>query len=54
MQTAFIVGIVVSAITGLATIGFFLNFLRRRSFTFFVAYRVFFGIMVIALAKYFR
>jgi len=54
MQMAFIVGIVVSGITGIATIAFFLNYLRRRSLTVFVAYRVIFGIMVIALAKYFR
>jgi undecaprenyl-diphosphatase len=54
MQTAFVVGILVSAVTGIATIAFFLNFLRRRSLTVFVAYRVIFGIMVIALAKYFR
>jgi undecaprenyl-diphosphatase len=54
MQTAFIVGIVASAITGCLTIAFFLNFLRSRSLTVFVAYRVIFGIMVIALAKYFR
>lgn len=54
MQTAFLVGIVTSAITGIATIGLFLNFLRRRSLAVFVAYRVIFGIMVIALAKYFR
>ena len=50
LRTAFLLGILISAITGCATIAFFLSFLRRRSLTCFVAYRVLFGIMVIALA----
>jgi undecaprenyl-diphosphatase len=50
MQVAFAVGIIVSGITGCATIAFFLNYLRRRSLNVFVAYRVIFGIIVIALA----
>jgi undecaprenyl-diphosphatase len=50
MKVAFAVGILVSAITGCLTIAFFLNFLRRRSLNVFVAYRVIFGIIVIALA----
>jgi undecaprenyl-diphosphatase len=54
MQSAFIVGILASAITGCLTIAFFLNFLKRRSLAVFVAYRLIFGIMVVALAKYFR
>jgi len=40
--------------TGALTIQFFLNFLRRRSLSFFVWYRVIFGIIVIALATFFR
>jgi undecaprenyl-diphosphatase len=47
-------GIVVSGVTGALTIRFFLRFLRRRSLNFFVAYRLVFGIMVIALAVFFR
>src|SRR5215471_5456399 len=54
MRTAFLLGIFISAVTGCATIAFFLNFLRKRSLNFFVAYRIVFGIMVIALATFFR
>jgi undecaprenyl-diphosphatase len=50
MRTAMAVGIVVSAITGCLTIALFINFLRRRSLAFFVAYRIIFGIIVLALA----
>jgi undecaprenyl-diphosphatase len=50
MHTAFIAGIIASAITGCITIAFFLNFLRRRSLGTFVWYRIFFGIIVAALA----
>ncbi len=52
MHTAFIAGIVASAITGCIAIAFFLNFLRRRSLGLFVWYRIIFGIIVIALALY--
>jgi undecaprenyl-diphosphatase len=54
MRMALLVGVIVSAITGALTIQFFLNFLRRRSLSFFVWYRVIFGIIVIALATFFR
>src|SRR5579863_1848408 len=50
MQTAFLLGIAVSGVTGCLTIAFFLKFLRTRSLAFFVGYRIIFGIMVIALA----
>ncbi len=50
MQTAFIAGILASAITGGITIAFFLNYLRRQSLAVFVWYRILFGIIVIALA----
>jgi undecaprenyl-diphosphatase len=50
MQTAFIAGTVASAIVGLITIAFFLNYLRRQSLSVFVWYRILFGIIVIALA----
>jgi undecaprenyl-diphosphatase len=50
MQMAFIAGILASAITGCFAIAFFLNYLRRRSLTAFVWYRIIFGIIVIALA----
>jgi undecaprenyl-diphosphatase len=54
LRMALLVGVIVSAITGALTIQFFLNFLRRRSLSFVVWYRVIFGIIVIALATFFR
>ncbi len=54
MQTAFAVGIAVSAISGMIVIAWFLRFLRRRSLWFFVFYRIIFGIMVLALAFFRR
>jgi undecaprenyl-diphosphatase len=50
MRTPFIVGILVSAVTGMIVIRFFLEYMRRGSYTIFVAYRIIFGIIVIALA----
>ncbi|MGH9672664.1 MAG: undecaprenyl-diphosphate phosphatase, partial [Bryobacteraceae bacterium] len=50
MRLQFVVGVFVSAITGCLVIAFFLKFLRRYSLSFFVYYRVIFGIIVIALA----
>ena len=47
-------GILVSGLTGLAVIRFFLAYLRTRGLTFFVYYRIIFGIIVIALALFFR
>jgi len=54
MRMAFLAGIVVSGITGCLVIRFFMNYLRRGTFTVFVAYRVIFGIMILALAHFFR
>jgi undecaprenyl-diphosphatase len=54
MRTALVVGVVVSAVSGALTIQFFLNYLRKRPLTFFVWYRLIFGIIVIALATFFR
>ena len=54
MHIPFGVGILVSGITGLAVIHFFMEFLRTRSMNVFVAYRVIFGIIIIALAHFFR
>ena len=53
-RAAFLVGISLSAITGLATIAFFLKFIRTRSLHFFIYYRLIFGILVIALAFFLR
>jgi undecaprenyl-diphosphatase len=54
MHVPFAVGILVSAIVGCLTIKFFMDFLRRSTFTPFIIYRIIFGIIVIALANFFR
>jgi undecaprenyl-diphosphatase len=54
MRIPFLVGILVSGVTGLIVIHFFLEFLKRRSLNIFVAYRIVFGIIIIALAHFFR
>ena len=54
MQTQMLVGIAVSAITGMIVIAWFLRFLRRRSVWSFVIYRIIFGIIVLALAFFRR
>ena len=53
-HTALVLGIAVSAVTGMIVIAMFLRFLRRRTLWFFVFYRIIFGIMVLALAFYRR
>jgi len=50
MHTPFLLGILISAASGLAVIAFFLRYLQNRSLNLFVYYRVVFGIIVIALA----
>ncbi len=54
MRVPYAVGILVSAIVGLAVIAFFLKYVRRNSLAAFVWYRIFFGIIVVALAVFFR
>ncbi len=54
MRMPFLVGILISGVTGLFVIHFFLEFLRQRSLNIFVAYRIIFGIIIIALAHFFR
>lgn len=54
MRMAFIVGILVSAGVGALVIAFLLNYLRRHGLWVFVYYRIVFGIIVIALATFFR
>jgi undecaprenyl-diphosphatase len=49
-----LVGIVVSGITGALVIHLFINYLRTGTLNFFVAYRIIFGIIIIALAHFFR
>ena len=50
LNVNFIVGVLVSAITGCAVIGWFLHYLRRSGLMPFVYYRIIFGIIVLALA----
>jgi len=50
MQTAFILGIIVSGVTGCVTIAMFLKYLRTRSLALFVGYRIIFGVGVLVLA----
>ena len=52
MRVPFAVGVVVSAATGCLVIRYFLRFLNHHTLKFFVAYRVVFGIMVLALAVF--
>ncbi len=54
MELPFAVGVVVSAVTGFIVIAFFLRYLRTHTLTFFVYYRILFGIIVIALAIFGR
>jgi undecaprenyl-diphosphatase len=54
MKMPIVVGIVVSGILGAIVIAFFLRYLRRSSLMPFVYYRIVFGIIVIALAAFFR
>ena len=50
VETPFLVGVAVSALTGCLVIGWFLRYLRRSTLRPFVYYRIIFGIIVLALA----
>ena len=52
MQAPFVVGILVSGLTGALVIGFFLKYLRSSSLKPFVVYRILFGLAVIGLAMF--
>jgi undecaprenyl-diphosphatase len=54
MRVPYAVGILVSGIVGILVIAFFLKYVRRHSLAVFIWYRVIFGIIVIALAVFFR
>lgn len=54
MKIPMIAGILVSGVLGAVVIAFFLRYLRRDSLMPFVYYRIVFGIIVIALAAFFR
>jgi undecaprenyl-diphosphatase len=54
MHTAFLVGIAVSGVAGYAVIALFIRYLQVRTLRVFIYYRVIFGIIVLALATFFR
>jgi undecaprenyl-diphosphatase len=54
MGMPYLVGVVVSAIVGIVVIAFFLKYLKSHTLALFVWYRVIFGIIIIALAVFFR
>ncbi len=54
MRLPFIAGMIISGVSGCLVIAFFLRFLRNHSLKFFVYYRIVFGIIVFALAVFFR
>jgi undecaprenyl-diphosphatase len=54
MKVPIMVGVVVSGLLGAIVIAFFLRYVRRSSLMPFVYYRIVFGIIVIALAAFFR
>jgi undecaprenyl-diphosphatase len=54
MMAPFVGGAIVSALVGYATIAFFIKFLQFGTFRIFVYYRVIIGIMVLALATFYR
>jgi len=54
MKVPFAVGIALTGVLGAGVIAFFLRYLRRNSLMPFVYYRIIFGIIVIALAAFFR
>lgn len=54
MATPFLVGVIVSAVTGAIVIAFFIRYLRHGTLHYFIYYRIIFGIIVIALAAFFR
>jgi undecaprenyl-diphosphatase len=54
MRLPWTLGILASGIVGIVVIAFFLKYLRNSSLAVFVWYRIIFGIMVVALAVFFR
>lgn len=54
MRLPYAVGILVSAVVGILVIAFFLKYVRRHSLAVFIWYRIIFGIIVVALAVFFR
>jgi undecaprenyl-diphosphatase len=54
MHVPFLAGIAVSAVAGYAVIALFIRYLQVRTLSIFIYYRIIFGIIVLALASFFR
>jgi undecaprenyl-diphosphatase len=54
MVAPFVVGMLVSALTGCIVIAFFLRYLRTHDLRFFVYYRIVFGVFILVLALFVR
>lgn len=54
MQMPFAVGVVISAVTGYAAIAFLVRYLQTQTLKIFIWYRIVCGIIIIALAIFFR
>ena len=54
MHTAFLVGFLISALSGTLVVAFLMRFLRHHTMRIFVLYRVILGILIIALALFRR
>jgi undecaprenyl-diphosphatase len=54
MMLPYVVGIVVSGIVGIIVIAFFLKYLKNNTLALFIWYRIIFGIIIVALAVFFR
>jgi undecaprenyl-diphosphatase len=52
MTTPFLVGIVVSAVVGYATIAWFIRYLGVKTLTVFIVYRIVFGLLVLCLGYF--
>lgn len=52
MAMPFLVGIVVSAVVGYATIAWFIRYLGTKTLTVFIAYRIVFGLLVLCLGYF--
>jgi undecaprenyl-diphosphatase len=52
MATGFVVGMIVSAIVGYATIAWFIRYLGTKTLTVFIAYRIILGIAILLLGYF--
>ncbi len=52
MMTPFLVGMVVSAVVGYATIAWFIRYLQTKTLTVFVVYRILIGVAILLLGYF--